>query len=126
MSKPLRIAIVGAGSAGMGLAQQILEAGAMLGSTIEFVIFERRGNVGGIWQHDAHVKPGYLAWESEQANLIPVDQECKDSRRLRFGWSDELGVLPMFEGKSIRRSIAASGHQLTSIIQAYEQIYPAI
>lgn len=95
-----RIAIIGAGSAGMGMAQQVVEAGKRQGSTIEFVVFERRGNVGGIWQHDADVKDGYLAWESELNTLVPVDQECKKSRRLRYGWEDELGVLPMFEGES--------------------------
>jgi cation diffusion facilitator CzcD-associated flavoprotein CzcO len=100
MATPLRIAIIGAGSAGLAMAQQVVEAARMLGSPIGFVIFERRGNVGGIWQHDADVKPGYLAWESEQASLIPATAACKDARRLRYAWEEEVGVGPMFEGES--------------------------
>lgn len=101
MAAPLRIAIIGAGSAGLAMAQQVVEAGSMLGSPIEFVVFERRGNVGGIWQHDADVQPGYLAWETERAELVPATEACKDPRRLRYAWQEEVGVGPMFEGETL-------------------------
>lgn len=94
----LKVAIIGAGSAGLVMAKEIIEASQSFGKAIDFTIFERRNNVGGIWQFDEIVKPGYLAWESEQADLKPISENMEDARRIRFGWKEEWPPGPMFSG----------------------------
>lgn len=103
----MRIAIVGAGSAGMAMAKQILELG---GGLIHFVLFERRSEVGGIWQYDATPSEGHLAWEDEQAVLHHIlphtsiegannrNVEQRSARRLRFAWTSAWQPGPMFDG----------------------------
>jgi cation diffusion facilitator CzcD-associated flavoprotein CzcO len=47
MEKPKRIAVIGAGAAGLAQAKQILDA--FQGRTVELVIYEARNDVGGVW-----------------------------------------------------------------------------
>ena len=98
-SELLRVAIIGAGSAGMTATKQILETAAKSASKVDVVVFERRGNVGGIWQYDEDVKSGYLAWESEQATLQPVEEGGGQRKsRLRYGWENKWPPGAMFDG----------------------------
>ncbi|WFD23678.1 monooxygenase [Malassezia equina] len=64
MAPALRIAVVGAGSAGLAAAQQCRAVARTHNQAIDLVIFERRSSVGGLWQYendpgvcDIHVPP---------------------------------------------------------------------
>lgn len=95
----IKIAVIGAGSAGLVMAKEIIEASKNCKRAIEFTVFERRDDVGGIWQFDEIVQPGYLAWESDQGDLRAVGKDVEDSRRrLRYGWRDRWPPGPMFDG----------------------------
>jgi cation diffusion facilitator CzcD-associated flavoprotein CzcO len=47
IQRPKRIAIIGAGAAGLAQAKQILDA--FPEQTVELVIYEARNDVGGVW-----------------------------------------------------------------------------
>lgn len=118
----MRVAIVGAGSAGMAMAKQLMDVS---GGTVPFVVYDRRSEVGGIWQYDADVPEGVLAWEDEQAQLHAVPGKSGGTQRgtclqaqggpassssegashaplqrtrLRFAWQGERQPGPMFDG----------------------------
>ncbi|UZJ55038.1 hypothetical protein CBS101457_004358 [Exobasidium rhododendri] len=94
----------------MTAAKQILDCSTRTGSTIDFTIIERRANVGGIWQYDDNVELGYLAWESKQAELLPLDgssgSHSRGARRdrMRYGWKGKWPPGAMFDG--LRTNIA--------------------
>lgn len=96
----MRICIVGAGSAGMAMAKQILDIKKQkLGQEIDFVLFERREKVGGIWQYEENVKDPIICLEQDDTTLI----ECKKNNqqtnsRLRLQWQEVWPPGAMFEG----------------------------
>lgn len=53
--RPVRVAVVGAGSAGLAMAQQLLEVGRETG--VRPVVFERENVLGGLWQYCADPGP---------------------------------------------------------------------
>lgn len=57
MSRALRVAVVGAGSAGLAAAQQCSAVARAYGQSIELVVFERRSSVGGLWQYESDPGP---------------------------------------------------------------------
>lgn len=57
MAPALRIAVVGAGSAGLAAAQQFRAVANAYHQTIDLVVFERRSSVGGLWQYESD--PGH-------------------------------------------------------------------
>lgn len=48
LKRPTRIAVIGAGSAGLAMAQQALDVGR---DQVQLVVFEREGHVGGLWHY---------------------------------------------------------------------------
>jgi cation diffusion facilitator CzcD-associated flavoprotein CzcO len=44
-----RIAIIGAGAAGLAQAKQVLDAFRTSDNGVELVVFESRNDVGGVW-----------------------------------------------------------------------------
>jgi hypothetical protein len=108
MVGPMRIAVIGAGSAGMTAAKQIVDYSAKSGGhAIDFTVFERQSNVGGIWQYFPDNRPGFLAWETDQAELIPIEgigSLAGREGRLRYGWKQEWPPGAMFDG--LRTNIA--------------------
>ncbi|WFD27443.1 monooxygenase [Malassezia nana] len=57
MAPALRIAVVGAGSAGLAAAQQCRAVARAYNKSIELVVFERRSGVGGLWQYESNPGP---------------------------------------------------------------------
>ncbi|WFD20034.1 non-specific serine/threonine protein kinase [Malassezia caprae] len=57
MAPALRIAVVGAGSAGLAAAQQCRAVARAYGQAIDLVVFERRSSVGGLWQYESDPGP---------------------------------------------------------------------
>lgn len=53
MAPALRVAVVGAGSAGLAAAQQCRAVARAYNKSIELVVFERRSGVGGLWQYES-------------------------------------------------------------------------
>lgn len=94
----INVAIIGAGSAGMAMTKQLQVASARFQARISFTIFERRSNVGGIWQYDEPQDPGQLARESRDGELVPLNEAHDSSGRLRYGTKGTQRLGPMFEG----------------------------
>lgn len=98
----MRICIVGAGSAGMAMAKQILDVQKWCKEEekIEFVLFERRKEVGGIWQHEQIRQDPILCWEQDDLSLVPCDQAkiSQKRRRVRLQWQEQWPPGAMFEG----------------------------
>ncbi|PWN35910.1 FAD/NAD(P)-binding domain-containing protein [Meira miltonrushii] len=94
----MRICIVGAGSAGMTMAKQILDARKQFKQGIEFILFERRDEVGGIWQHEKDIKDPILCWEQDDTSLLPCSKSARQKRRLRLKWQEAWPPGAMFEG----------------------------
>lgn len=70
MSHKQRVAIVGAGSAGLAALQQLLDVGSDSEcelTVFEPVVFERRGDIGGLWNLELDPGPCHVVNASESA-----------------------------------------------------------
>ena len=79
--------MVGAGPAGMAAAKQILDIAAARGEEIPFAVFERRDEVGGLWQYEEPRWAGQLSSE-------PFGEH--GARRYR--WQSKEAPSAMYEG----------------------------
>lgn len=68
MSSPQRVAIIGAGSAGLAALQQLLDVcgdGTCALTVFEPVVFERRGAIGGLWNLELDPGPCHVAIDGD-------------------------------------------------------------
>ncbi|WFD34840.1 monooxygenase [Malassezia cuniculi] len=92
MSSPQRVAIIGAGSAGLVALQQLLEVG---GDTFQPVIFERRADIGGLWNLERDPGPCHVVVADDSGN------EQGKVARGSYAYSEEgkvHGDSAMYEG----------------------------
>lgn len=97
----MRVAIIGAGSAGMVMAKTLREVARATQRPISYRILERRSHVGGIWQLDADPGSCWLAREStKDGHLSPASSSLASAEqgRLRIGWDGNMPPGPMFQG----------------------------
>ncbi|MCO5598799.1 hypothetical protein L7F22_052898 [Adiantum nelumboides] len=87
----------------MAMAKQILDVQKEFKKEeeIEFTLFERRDQVGGIWQYEQNIKDPILCWEQDDTSLISCEKaEIKQTEksRLRLDWQERWPPGAMFEG----------------------------
>jgi hypothetical protein len=96
----MRIAVVGAGPAGMAMAKQVQDNSR--GQGVEIVLFERRQEVGGIWQYEEPTQPGRFGWEHSDGSISEaVEKPAAPGRRMRLVCGDGKTWRvpgPMFDG----------------------------
>ena len=112
-----RVAIIGAGIAGLSAAHRLLELSAASGEPLEILIFEASARLGGII--DTRSREGFLLERGPDSFITAKPEAFQLAQRLGL----ESNLLPT--NKEHRRSFIVRGNRLVPVPEGFHLIAPA-
>ena len=95
--QPFRVVVVGAGMAGLFMAEKLAQAG------IEFVVFEKAGEVGGTWRDNTY--PGLYVDVLSRQYEFPFRPNYDWSRKFAPGTEIQDYILRVADERNLRKYI---------------------